>query len=477
MPMLTTLKNDMCYCPGCSHGLLLERLASATERIGLAPGQVCIVSDIGCIGTADRYFESHTFHGLHGRSFTYAEGIKRARPELTVIVLVGDGGCGIGTAHLVHSARRNVGVKVLVCNNFNFGMTGGQHSPTTPEFGRTSTTPWGAAERPFDICRTAMAAGAGFIARDSVHADSATDCIEAALRSPDFALVDLWELCVAYYVSSNKLPPTGLVELSKRLDMPFGILQNLPSQAPPPPPPETIRTHHASGGPAQIGTHHASGGRTSADAVSSAPVDLTEPSSAAPTAPPLRWSQRTEICIAGSAGQHIRSAAGVIGEIAVAGGLFAAQQDDFPITVRKGHSISNLIVSSEPILYAGLDHPDVLIILSDDGLKRLGRLDHLSPSCLILADDTLALPPTPATVRRIPAEKFSRGAGKAAAALAVLAHALALTGRLAPDDLLAAGRVALTGKYRDANLRAIEFGLTFAVPTESTAAGVAGSLP
>ncbi|MCC6359226.1 MAG: 2-oxoacid:acceptor oxidoreductase family protein [Phycisphaerales bacterium] len=449
MPMLTTLKNDMCYCPGCSHGLLLERLAAATERIGLTPGQVCIVSDIGCIGTADRYFESHTFHGLHGRSFTYAEGIKRARPELTVIVLVGDGGCGIGTAHLVHSARRNVGVKVLVCNNFNFGMTGGQHSPTTPEFGRTSTTPWGAAERPFDICRTAMAAGAGFIARDSVHADSATDCIEAALRSPDFTLVDLWELCVAYYVSTNKLPPTGLVELSNRLDMPFGILQDSQAASPPPPP----------------------------DTAKSKARDADENPADSSPAPPLRWAQRTEICIAGSAGQHIRSAAGVIGEIAVAGGLFAAQQDDFPITVRKGHSISNLIVSSEPILYAALDHPDVLIILSDDGLKRLGRLDRLSPSCLILADDTLALPPTPATVRRIPAEKFSRGAGKAAAALAVLAHALALTGRVAPDDLLATGRVALAGKYRDANLRAIEFGLTFAAPTETPAAGVAGSIP
>lgn len=449
MPMLTTLKNDMCYCPGCSHGLLLERLAAATERIGLSPGQVCIVSDIGCIGTADRYFESHTFHGLHGRSFTYAEGIKRARPELTVIVLVGDGGCGIGTAHLVHSARRNVGVKVLVCNNFNFGMTGGQHSPTTPEFGRTSTTPWGAAERPFDICRTAMAAGAGFIARDSVHADSATDCIEAALRSPDFALVDLWELCVAYYVSTNKLPPTGLVELSKRLDMPFGILQDLQPQATAPP----------------------------ADSAKAGTANAAEDSADTSPAPPLRWAQRTEICIAGSAGQHIRSAAGVIGEIAVAGGLFAAQQDDFPITVRKGHSISNLIVSSEPILYAALDHPDVLIILSDDGLKRLGRLDRLSASCLVLADDTLALPPTPATVRRIPAEKFSRGAGKAAAALAVLAHALALTGRVAPDGLLTTGRAALAGKYRDANLRAIEFGLAFAAPTETPAAGVAGSLP
>jgi pyruvate/2-oxoacid:ferredoxin oxidoreductase beta subunit len=140
MPMVTASRNDMGFCPGCSHGIVLEQLGAALERMGLEPHQVCVVSDIGCIGIADRYFSCHTFHGLHGRSLTYAEGIKRVRPDLMVIVLIGDGGCGIGTAHLVHSARRGVGIKVLVCNNFNFGMTGGQHSPTTPPRGYTTTT-------------------------------------------------------------------------------------------------------------------------------------------------------------------------------------------------------------------------------------------------------------------------------------------------------------------------------------------------
>lgn len=428
--MLSVRRNDMCYCPGCSHGLLLERLGAAMQRIGLPAQRVCIVSDIGCIGTADRYFECHTFHGLHGRSFTYAEGVRRVRPELTVIVLVGDGGCGIGTAHLVHSARRDAGIKVLVCNNFNFGMTGGQRSPTTPELGRTATTPWGADQRPFDICRTALAAGAGFVARGSVHSEGATDLIEAALRSPGFALVDLWELCVAYYVPTNKLAPPGLVEMSKRLDMPFGILESRPAAAGEPP-------GHAGAIEKEL--------------------DRATATSAVPR---LDWERRTGICVAGSAGQHVRSAAGVIGEIAVAGGLFAAQQDDFPITVRKGHSVSNLILSNEAILYAGLDHPDVLLLLSEDGLARLGSLTALAPTCRVFLDATLAIPPTAASVNRIDCDAIGRCVGKSGAALAALVHALDVAGRIDGVALCETARSGLRGKYRDANLRAIEFGLT-----------------
>jgi Pyruvate/2-oxoacid:ferredoxin oxidoreductase gamma subunit len=451
MSMLTRPRDDMCYCPGCSHGLLLERLAAALENTGLPRERICIVSDIGCIGTADQYFQCHTFHGLHGRSFTYAEGIKRARPELTVVVLVGDGGCGIGTAHLVHTARRNVGIKVLVCNNFNFGMTGGQHSPTTPARGRTTTTPAGAAERPFDICRTAMAAGAAFVARGSAHNDAATGLIEAALQRPGFALIDLWELCVAYYVPTNKLTPPGLVELSKRLDMPFGILQDR-------------------------GAGAEDADEMAISATMLATLDDERGRADAPAAPRLVWPARTEICIAGSAGQRIRSAAGVLGEIAVAGGLFAAQQDDFPITVRKGHSISNLIISGEPILYSGLDRPEVLIVLSDDGLRRLGRLDALPPTCRVFADDMLTLPPTPADVQRLSLSAFSHAAGKPAAALAVLAHALAATGHVAADELLATARSVLGGAYRDANLRALEFGLSFSRPSDAPAAAASSHL-
>ncbi len=131
-------------------------------KLGLDPAQTVIVSDIGCQGLGDQYFATNAFHGLHGRSIAYATGIKLADPDLKVIVLIGDGGTGIGGAHLLNAARRNIGLTVLVFNNFNFGMTGGEHSVTTPPGGITATTRGGNLERPLDLCATVAVNGAGF---------------------------------------------------------------------------------------------------------------------------------------------------------------------------------------------------------------------------------------------------------------------------------------------------------------------------
>lgn len=424
--VLTAARNDMCYCPGCSHGVLLEHLGRAIDALGLPPNRVCLVTDIGCIGTADRYFACHTFHGLHGRSITYAEGIKRARPEMLVVVLIGDGGCGIGTAHLVHAARRGTGIKIIVANNFNFGMTGGQHSPTTPPLGVTATTPGGATERPFDICGTVVAAGADYVARCSVMSPDARTYLQTALATPGFALVDLWELCSAYYVQPNKLNAAKLDELSRRLEMPFGVL--------------CIRQRHVE------------------PLCPRATTAVTETGSLR-NAPPLKWGECVSICIAGSAGQRIRSAAGVLGEIAVAGGLFAAQQDDFPITVRRGHSISNLLVSRNPILFTGADPPDLLLLLSEDGLNRFGRLSRLPPSSLVVADRSLKLPPTPARVRVVDADALSRRTDRNAVALAMLAWSVREAGWVESALLQQAAEKSLGGAYRTANLDAINAGL------------------
>ena len=112
---LATYRNDTPYpfCPGCGHGSILDHLDKALVALQIDPGKVVIVSDIGCAGLSDQYFGTNAFHGLHGRSITYAAGIKLARPELTVIVIMGDGGTGIGGAHLLSVARRNIGVTIL----------------------------------------------------------------------------------------------------------------------------------------------------------------------------------------------------------------------------------------------------------------------------------------------------------------------------------------------------------------------------
>lgn len=444
MSVLTATRDEMCYCPGCSHAAVLEKLGAAIDRLAIAADKLCLVSDIGCIGTADRYFRCHTFHGLHGRSFTYAEGIKRYRPELTVVVLVGDGGCGIGTAHLIHAARRGAGIKVLVCNNFNFGMTGGQHSPTTPGRGRTATTPSGTGDRVFDLCQTATLSGASYVARCSALDACMTDYIAAALQTPGFALLDIWELCTAYYMPANKLTPTGLKALSQELGLEFGV---------------------RSVGPARISAE----GRSRR--VPAANAEIRRGGSAASIA--LPWPRRAEICVAGSAGQRIRSAVGVIGEIAVAGELHAAQLDDFPITVRRGHSISNLIVDREPILYAGVDRPELVVILSDDGLKRVGDLSGLGPDCLLVANAGLNLPATAARVLRLASGDLAKRVGAAAMALSALTYGLIRGEWIGREQLLAAAERTLGGPYRDANLKAIQTGMELAAGGAARAAHAA----
>lgn len=450
MSIVTTKRADMCYCPGCSHGMILEALGKAIDRLGRPSHEVCIVSDIGCIGTADRYFSCHTFHGLHGRSISYAEGIQLARSDLLVIVLIGDGGCGIGTAHLVHAARRRADIKIVVCNNFNFGMTGGQHSSTTPCDAKTTTTPDGATDHPFDICATVAANGASFVARQDVFDVGLVDRLEEMLRTPGFALIDIWELCTAYFVPANRLNRGSLAELSDRLNLPFGIV---------PCRPQTVASDQ---------------GEKSRSA-----EPKRERVGTAPVAPPLPWPQRREISVAGSAGQRIRSALGVIGELAVASGLHAAQQDDFPITVRKGFSVSSLIVAPDPILYTGLDHPDLVILLSGDGVERFGDLSTLPPTTLVVIDDDLPVGPTPARVMRVDLAAWEKELGKESASLAAVAYSFVAAGFLTADGLMVGTEATVAGPYREENLRAVRAGVQRSgrIMESSMPAAISGGKP
>ena len=121
------------FCPGCAHDQVLHALDRALTDMGLSGEKTAIVTDIGCSGLLDTFFNTHAFHGLHGRALTYATGIKLAQPGLKVIVTMGDGGMGIGGAHVLSTCRRNIDLTLLVLNNFNYGMTGGQCSATTPQ--------------------------------------------------------------------------------------------------------------------------------------------------------------------------------------------------------------------------------------------------------------------------------------------------------------------------------------------------------
>ena len=121
------------WCPGCGHGVLMRDVAQAIENIGLDRNKVVLVSGIGCSSRAAGYMDFNTMHTTHGRALAFATGIKMARPDLEVICIMGDGDASaIGGNHLIHAARRNIGITAIIFNNNIYGMTGGQYSPPPP---------------------------------------------------------------------------------------------------------------------------------------------------------------------------------------------------------------------------------------------------------------------------------------------------------------------------------------------------------
>ena len=194
------------WCPGCGNGILMRDVAQAIENCGLDHDKVIIVSGIGCSSRASGYMDFNTIHTTHGRAIAFATGIKMARPELEVIVVTGDGDCSaIGGNHLIHAARRNIGLTVVVFNNNIYGMTGGQYSPTTPNKDYGTTAPYGNIDRPFDIASVAQGAGATYVARgDTFHAVQTTNLIQKGIEHKGFSLIDCISICPTYYGRKNK---------------------------------------------------------------------------------------------------------------------------------------------------------------------------------------------------------------------------------------------------------------------------------
>jgi Pyruvate/2-oxoacid:ferredoxin oxidoreductase gamma subunit len=310
-------------------------------------------------------------------------------------------------------------------------MTGGQHSVTTPTDGVTSTTPWGNVEGPMDLCGVAAAAGAAWVYRATAFDKDLSDVIATAIRQPGFAMIDVWELCTAYYMPRNQIKKSDILALLGEHGLGRGLQVDRPR------PEYSARYHEAS-----------QAGRRAARAKPS-----IEPSYSNAV------GKQTGIVIAGSAGQKIRSTATLFAEGSIFAGLRATQKDDYPITVQTGHSVSEIIVSPERIDYTGIDCPDFLVVLSADGLARVrARIEKLLPSCVVYAEESLELPSTRAQVRRFPFAQLGRRVGRTQLATAALA-ALLEDSQLFPSQAFAAAIESFqSAEIAKANLKAVSAG-------------------
>lgn len=195
------------WCAGCGTGIVLTAFIKAMEQSGLERDKTAMVSGIGCSARAAGYLDLDTYHSTHGRAIPFATGLKLGNPELNVVVFSGDGDLfAIGGNHIIHAARRNIDLTVICINNFVYGMTGGQSAPTTPLDAKTTTTPYGASEHPFNLSYMAKAAGASYVARwTALHTHQIRDAIAESMNTPGFSFIEIISPCPTAHGRRNKL--------------------------------------------------------------------------------------------------------------------------------------------------------------------------------------------------------------------------------------------------------------------------------
>lgn len=411
------------YCKGCSHSQALRALDQAMVRLQLAPSDVDITTDIGCVGLADSLFnQPHTVHTTHGRSTAFATGTVIADRvlgdgRLKPVVLIGDGGAMIGLLHIVHAAQMNADVTVLLHNNFLFGMTGGQNSAFSPLGLITTTTKSGNIVPPIDLCQIALDCGAGFVARKYAADRDLAQTIAAAIAHPGFALVEIIELCTAFGTRLNELSGSRLKEMTDEQGLRTGILRH-----------STERKEFG-------GMYREK-------------FPVTQPVAADDSVTAVshhHLGKHAGMLIGGTAGERVQSSARLLCQAALLCGCHVTQKNDNPVTQGTGFSLSEVCVSPEPILYTGIESADAVIIVSADGLAQLngrGVFERLGSESIVIADAQLSLPPAKGRVISLPLRR--QVSGKLAAATAIGLY-LKMSGVL-PIEAYAA---ALTKAYGD----------------------------
>jgi 2-oxoglutarate ferredoxin oxidoreductase subunit beta len=422
--LLRTERLPHIWCPGCGLGTALSCFTSALMRSGLDLDKVAIVSGIGCTGRVAGYLRLDGFHTTHGRAIPFATGLKLANGDLKVVVFSGDGDLiAIGGNHFIHAARRNMDLTVICVNNFNYGMTGGQMGPTTPTNARTSTSPQGNLEHPFNVPNLAAAAGATYVARWTVlHARRLEKAMHKALLKPGFSVVEVISPCPTLYGRFNRRQyGTDMIEyyhqkavirrdaqpwevdidlggeiicgefvnierptFQDRMRAKFGELHPSDELGLSHRPPVELESHGTGEGfRLQVSGLGPGQPRTADRPLGSAPISHAECLESA--------AGGLEVLLCGFGGQGII----LSGKITGAG---AALYDEREVTLtqsygpesRGGACSTALIISNDPILYPHVTHPCVIAAMSQESYTTYHG--HLAEGGVLLIDSDLVEP-------------------------------------------------------------------------------------
>jgi 2-oxoglutarate ferredoxin oxidoreductase subunit beta len=195
------------WCWGCGDGVILKAVIRAIENVGWKQDDVAVVSGIGCSGRFSSYVDFNTVHTTHGRTVAFATGIKLANPDKHVICVAGDGDAlAIGGNHTIHAARRNIDINFIMINNFIYGLTNSQTSPTTPQGMWSVTMKRGNIDPTFDGAELAIAAGASFVARETMLSPKKLEkVLVKGFQHKGFSFFDILSNCHINLGRKNKM--------------------------------------------------------------------------------------------------------------------------------------------------------------------------------------------------------------------------------------------------------------------------------
>lgn len=451
------------WCPGCGHGNVLRGIATALDRLHKDLDRVVCVGGIGCAGRSPFYLNTSAMHTTHGRALAFATGLKTARPDLTVLVTMGDGdAAAIGGNHLIHACRRNLDLTAIVYNNGTYGMTGGQQAPTTPSGMRSTTTPLGSIEPPFDLSELARAAGASYVARTTTFDfEELPQYIAEAIAHPGFALVEVLSQCPTYFGRLNHLgDPATMLDYERDLTFPMEPMtrEQVAGQLPVGRFRQEIRPEYTNRYAELCNRARAAAGR--------------EPEGpegeVAPRTIPLPRAPY-QVRFSGEGGQGIILAGVLLADAACAEGLQTVHTQSYGPEARGGACKSEVVLSAEAIAFPEVLEPDVVVCLSPEAM----RMYPASPGGLRLVEERACLGNTPAENDVVlPMIQTAVEAGGELAVNVVAVGALAgLTGIASREALLAGLRRRVRPDSLPLNQRALDAGLRLGAGAIATAQG------
>lgn len=189
------------WCPGCGDFTVLACFFKILEELQFPHEKICTIAGIGCSSRFPYFVNSHGLHFLHGRALPLATGVSLSRPDLHVFAFGGDGdGFSIGGNHLEHCARKNPNLTYVIMDNFVYGLTKKQTSPTSPIGFQSKTDPNGAMDIPVNPMKKLVASGASFIARThSTQVKHMTEMFRRAIQHPGFSVIEVLSECPVFY--------------------------------------------------------------------------------------------------------------------------------------------------------------------------------------------------------------------------------------------------------------------------------------